>query len=127
MVKALNKKNTFLLDSVGALLSTLMLGLALPSINELIGLPLNTFYLLASFPFCFMFYSFICYIKYESTKPKHMLFISLLNFMYCLISIFVLTRHFSKLSLLGLSYFFAELIIVGLIAGFELKLASQSD
>lgn len=117
----MDKRNIFLLDGVGALISTLFLGIILPYNYELIGLPKSTLYFLSIFPLLFCFYSFGCFTKIKTLKPYHYFVIAFLNLSYCTITVFTVARFLGGFTDLGYIYFLIELIIILILAAYEMK------
>lgn len=119
----LNPRKLFLIDGIGALTSSIFLGFILPLFQELIGMPTNILLYLSLFATALFFYSTYCFHSIKTNFSKHFIRISIANYSYCLISIFLLIIHFSQLTALGISYFIVEKLIVLTLATLELKTA----
>jgi hypothetical protein len=118
-----NPKRIFLIDGIGAVFSSLLLGVILPLFHVEIGMPKNSLYFLSLFPVLYCFFSFGCYSKTKSIKKYHLYIIGSLNLIYCLISVFKVAEHLGSLTDLGFAYFLIEIIVVLLIAAYEIKLS----
>jgi hypothetical protein len=123
----LYKKNIFLLDGIGALISTLLLGLVLPYFQNLIGMPKQVLYLLAAIPFIFSIYSLSCFWFHASDTVGFLTGIVLGNSLYCLLTTALIIYHFNKLTLLGLSYFIIENIIVIILISIEYRVLKSGE
>lgn len=119
-----NPNKLFLTDSIGALLSALLLGLLLARLEDTFGMPQKVLYFLSCVAFIFSIYSFSCYLrKIENWRP-YLKLIAMANLVYCCITIGLVIYFYQKLTLLGLVYFFAELIVVVILILIELKTAA---
>ena len=112
-------KTIFLIDGLGAILSAFMLGVVLVHFQNLIGMPERTLYLLAFLPCLFMIYSFSCFFFLKGNWSPYLKFIALLNFFYCILSIGMMIKHSSSLTILGYIYFVIEIIVVLIVASVE--------
>lgn len=120
----LHPRRLFLLDGGGALLSALLLGLVLPSIQPLIGMPVKVLYLLAALPVGFAVYDILCYLRQDLRPAPWLRGIAFANLGYCVLSIGMLVHHFPQLTALGVAYFVGECVIVVAIAYLELRTAA---
>lgn len=106
----LQQKNVFLVDGVGALLSSLLLGILLPILD--VGMPIFTLYFLAMMAFGFAVYSMSCHFV---IKPQNNLWLKLIitaNLCYCVLTLVVMIYHWSTLTNLGIAYFLGESLII---------------
>ncbi|MEO1260508.1 MAG: hypothetical protein AAFZ15_17055 [Bacteroidota bacterium] len=124
IIKRLAPKKLFLIDGIGALLSAFLLGAIWTRFENIFGMPRSALYILALLPCFFAIYDFICYFKIKENWSPFLKVIAFANLLYCLISIGFLFNHYQQLTVLGLIYFFLELLIVILLAGIELKMAA---
>ena len=120
-------RNLFLIDGVGAFVSTIFLGVILPLFEDLHGLPKNVLYFLAVFPFLFLIYDLIVLFKIKNPTTNLLRGIAFLNLAYCIISIVSISQHFKSLTFWGILYFVLEVIIVTVLVFFEFKVASKHD
>ncbi|MEK6478107.1 hypothetical protein WJR50_11250 [Catalinimonas sp. 4WD22] len=125
LVKRVSPKNLFLMDSMGALLTALMLGFVLTSFENVFGVPTRILYILSVLAFSYSVYSFVCFLK---VKEKWRLFlkgIAVANIMYCFLTIGLVIYLRSALTNLGITYFLLEvMIILGLVV-IELRKANS--
>ncbi|GAA5219779.1 SID1 transmembrane family member [Membranihabitans marinus] len=115
-----NPKKLILIDGFAALLSAILLGIVLVKFEYLFGIPRPTLYFLASFPCLFALYDFYGYYVSDKKVGSFLKGIAILNGMYCCISIIMLIYHREKISNLGWIYILTEILIVSLLAFFEL-------
>lgn len=121
----INPNQLFLIDSLGALLTAVMLGLILARFENTFGMPQQELYFLSSIACIFSIYSFLCFISKKGNQRPYLKIIAVANFMYCFLSIGLIIYLFHKLTFLGLIYFVLEIIAVTILANIELKAASN--
>lgn len=117
-------RQLFAIDGAGALLSAVLLGIVLPAVQHLIGMPQQALYLLASLPVLFALYDSWCYWRRPEPYAPYLRIIGTANLLYCLLSVALLIYHFSLLTPLGIAYFVFELLIVLFLAILELRTAT---
>tara|TARA_R110002049_G_scaffold180808_1_gene347817 strand:+ start:245 stop:649 length:405 start_codon:yes stop_codon:yes gene_type:complete len=111
-----NPRKLFLIDGLGAILTAFMLGVVFVNNQEHIGMPRNVLIILSLLACVFLVYSFTCYIKSFKNWRVLLRIIAFANLGYCCITMALLYVNFQSLTLLGLIYFIAEIIIiVGLV------------
>ncbi|MEO9485114.1 MAG: hypothetical protein ABJG47_16760 [Ekhidna sp.] len=99
------------MDGLGALVSTVFLGVILVRLKDIIGMPPAILYLLACLALLFAAYSLTCYYLKSSDK-KYLRIIAVINTCYCLLTLGLIISFFESLTFLGLSYFVIEMIII---------------
>ncbi len=113
----LDKKSVFLLDGLGAVTSCLCLGLLLPALQEHIGMPLPVLHGLASLAALFAIYSLSCYRFADHDQPRWLTIIIGLNLAYCLLSLVLMVKFASLLTVWGFAYFLGEkLVVLGIVS-----------
>jgi hypothetical protein len=118
------KKSIFLIDGLGAFLSTLFLFFI--THNEIhFGMPKVVVFKLIPITTLFAIYSFICHYKKVKNSPIYLSIIAICNFLYCIATLFLLFFNFEKLTKLGVGYFVLEIVIIILLASFEIKVALE--
>lgn len=120
-----NPKTLFLLDGIGAMVSAVMLGLVLPMLQDLIGMPKEVLYYLASAAVFFAIYSLSCAAIGPRKWPTFLRIIAFINLTYCVVSVALVYYYYPQLTKLGIAYFIIEKIIVIYIAMMELKTAKD--
>ena len=121
----LNERTIFLVDAIGAFSSVLLLGVVLPAVQDWIGMPLDTLYLLACFPVIFCIYSSCCFRFADHSRPIWLRIIMAANLMYCLLTLVLLVVHSAVLTPLGITYFVVEQIVVVCLVGIEYRICSE--
>lgn len=118
---ASNPKRLFLVDSLGALLTAVMLGLVLASFETVFGMSQKPLRLLAMVAFLFAAYSVSCYLWAGKHWRPTLKLIALGNLAYCCLMMGFVYHHYSSLTILGLVYFLVELLIIAGLAMIELR------
>ncbi len=113
---ALNAKNIFLIDSIGAFLTGFLLIGVLARFEELFGASPKMLYVLSSIAFVYTIYSFCCYSFLDGNWLPFLKVIAIANLVYCFLTISFVIYSYQELTSLGLSYFLLELFVLsGLI------------
>lgn len=115
----LSPKQVFLIDAIGALLSAISLGIVLPRFQALIGMPTEVLYVLALMACAFCFFSTFSFLFINHLWRTFLRIIAIVNLLYCLITLGLVLFFFSSLTLLGISYFVIEIIIIVLLVRLE--------
>jgi uncharacterized membrane protein YuzA (DUF378 family) len=121
----LNPKLIFLIDGFGAILSVFLLGFVLVQLENIIGMPSQTLYILAGIAGVFSVYSFFCAFRITKKWKTFLKIIALANLFYCLLTFLLLFYHHSELTSLGIIYFILEMILIVGLAIVELKIANS--
>ena len=117
-------KKIFLIDSLGALISAIIL-LIIPLFERQFGISRNLALILVPLPIIFSVFSFISY-KLDNEKWKSLLkIIAIANLFYCCLTLYIILTNFATLKKLGITYFVVEIFIIILLAKFELKIANK--
>jgi hypothetical protein len=122
-ISQLNVKTIFLIDSMGALLSATMLGLVLPMFEDEFGMPSNVLYVLSGLASLLFAYSFTCFVIKPSSPTAALKIIAVANMCYCVLSIALIIYYYRQLTVLGLTYFILEKMIVLFFSAVELQKA----
>jgi hypothetical protein len=117
---SLTKKNIFLLDGIGAVLSLVLTGLILPLFSDFLGLPKQLLYSLALFPLIFSIFSLGCYHYVKVIKSWMLLAIIVANLIYCLISGFLIF-YFERITIWGQILLVVEMIVILIVVAVELS------
>lgn len=120
-----NPKTLFLMDSIGAFLTALILFLLLRNLSEYFGMPKAAVTLLSAIAACFCFYSAACFLLLKEKWPLYIRIISFANLLYCVLTFALLFIYYHQLTVLGLFYFLAEIVIISLLVYIELRAAGK--
>ena len=126
MILLTNPKQLFLIDGIGALVSAFFLGVILVVFEPLFGMPKGILYWLAAIPCLFALYSFNCYFFLRNYWRFYLKIITIANGCYCCVTIWLMYCHYQSLTLLGVGYFVAELLVLGILIAIELKVSFKS-
>lgn len=118
-------KILFLIDALGAMLTTFLLFVVFRNFNEYIGLPKTILSLLSAISMCFCLYSTVCFLYLKTNWTLFIRIISYANLLYCVLTIGQLITYTSIITTLGIIYFSTEGIIVCLLVYIELKVATK--
>lgn len=114
----------FLVDSVGALLTTLSLIVVLRTFHELIGMPLSVLPYLSILSACFCIYSASCFLFLKQNWVPFIRIIGIANLLYCVLTMTLVLVYYPQLTAFGIAYFLGEIMIVGILVYIELHVAT---
>jgi hypothetical protein len=121
-----NPRHIFLTDGLGALVSTVSL-VVVASLETLFGMPKAVLFKLMPIAAVLMACSLSCYLIQPKSWTFCLTLIAIANILYsCVIAALVL-YHFHKLTALGVTYFFIEILILIFLSGIELRLTSYKQ
>lgn len=120
-------KKLFLIDSLGATLTALLLGVLLPNVREYIGMPSKVLYVLAAQAFLYAVYSMLMYLSSIKKWQPYMKGIAIANAFYCVITISLMSYFHPQLTALGIAYFLVEVIIIMSLSVLEWKMAKDDN
>jgi hypothetical protein len=122
------KPNTlFLTDSLGALITTFFLFVVLRNFNEYFGMPVMILTYLAAIAACFFIYSTACYLFLKDHWPAFIRAISIANLLYCILTLGLVIAYYAVLTILGITYFLAEITLVLGLVYIELNVAKAIE
>ncbi len=114
-------RKVFLADGVGALLSTVLLGIVLPAFQVFTGMPHSTLYLLAAGALLFSAYSMACFYFNPHRWRPYLTAIAIANSLYCLATASLVVYFYPVLTAVGVGYFVVELMVIGYLILVEIK------
>jgi O-antigen/teichoic acid export membrane protein len=120
----MNQKILFLIDSIGALVSAAMLGLVLPRLGGIFGMPTPVLNVLAGIPVVFAVYSFLCFSIEPKNGRRFLTIIAVANLIYCCLTFACLIWFHHQLTVWDYLYFCGEIVIVAVLAIVELRTAN---
>lgn len=115
----------FLIDGIGAALTSCALYFVLGKNFPLFGMPVNVLTYLSLVGLIYCAYSFTCYFFLRSYWTFFLRLIAILNILYCLVTFTLVIKFFSDLTQLGLIYFIWETFNIVLLVFLELKVANK--
>ena len=114
-------RNVFLLDGIGALVSSLFLVVLLAPFESFFGMPSDYVYQLAIPAFVFAVYSIACYVFNPNNWQPFMKLIALANFIYCCVTFYLILKLFYRLTQFGVLYFLLEIAVVLMVIALEIN------
>jgi hypothetical protein len=114
-------KQLFLIDNLGGLLSTLLLGVVLVRFKTAFGMPLHVLYTLSCIACVYALYSFLCYWQVKGNHRLYMQALAMANLLYCCLTVGLVIYHRQQLTKLGLTYFLLEIVVIVSLIIMELK------
>lgn len=112
------------MDGLGAILSAVLLALVLPLFVDLLGMPIETLFILSILPVGYAIYSLLCYLMDPFQWKFYLSVIAIANFLYCLVTMVYLVLNLEQTTIFGELYFVLEMIVVASLATFELKISN---
>jgi hypothetical protein len=113
----------FLTDALGAAISAVILAAVLGNFSNYFGMPQNVINLLSGIAVMLCTYSLLCYGMVKKQQAGFITIMSRANFLYCILTAVFVVMHFQNLTVLGLSYFLIEMIIICTLVYIEFKVA----
>ena len=114
-------RNVFLLDGIGALVSSLLLVVFLAPFESFFGMPSDYVYQLAIPAFVFAVYSIACYVFNPNNWQPFMKLIALANFIYCCVTFYLILKLFYRLTQFGVLYFILEIAVIFMVIALEIN------
>ena len=122
----LNPKSLFLIDGLGAFLTAFLVGVILRKFEDNFGMPQKHLIILSILACIFAVYSMSCYFFVGKNWRTYLKIIAVANLMYCLLTAILVIVLYQQLTILGITYFIGEiLIIIGLVYA-ELSVSSKN-
>jgi hypothetical protein len=116
MISKLNRRNIFLVDSIGAMLTASLLFFVLATHYDFFGVSRKSLLILAGIGAVFGVYSMLCHLLLKEKWQPFLLIIALLNISYCLFTCVLLIWHLPTITSFGIAYFIGEIfLILGLV------------
>lgn len=105
-------KKIFLIDAVGAFLTAFLLFAVLKTWNQYIGMPKKTLTILSAIALVFCFYSTFCLFINNGNWKLFLKIIAVSNLLYCCLTLGLLIYYFHELTIIGITYFTGEILII---------------
>ncbi|HMQ06596.1 MAG TPA: hypothetical protein PKC30_04800 [Saprospiraceae bacterium] len=117
--KNMTPAKLFLMDGLGAVLTSSLLLFVLIPLEIYFGMPRHVLFLLAGIAIVFSFYSILCSIFVKEEWVSYLRIICLANLAYCILSLGFVIYFFHRLTALGVAYFFIEILVVAVVITIE--------
>ena len=122
-----NPKTLFLVDSLGALVTALILFAILKNCYNYFGMPQTLLAYLSMIAVVFCLYSMSCFILVKDNWQPFLRVISYANLLYCCLTLSLLVYYYQSITIFDVTYFIAEIISVCGLVFIELKAVRKSD
>ena len=113
-------KKIFIIDAIGAFLTAFLLFAVLRTWNEYIGIPKKTITILSAIALIFCFYTTFCFLINNRNRRFFLKIIIVYNLLYCCLTLGLLIYNFQKMTIIGVTYFGGEIIIISVLIFIEL-------
>lgn len=121
------QKKIFLVDALGAILTAFFLFVMMRQFNEYFGMPKTVLTLLSVIAGLFCIYSTACFLFLKGNWAPFIRFIGFANLLYCFLTIALLIKYYSLVSIIGTLYFLIEIVIICGLSYVELSVAKQIE
>ncbi len=115
-----NPKNIFVIDALGALLTSIFLFVISRKLCSHFGISSKTLTCLSVIALIFFFYSISCFFLLKKNWRPYLRIICIANLLYCILTFGLIIYHQQSITPLGISYFMAEIFIISGLVYFEL-------
>ncbi len=122
----LSPKKLFLIDAAGALLTAFFLFAILRPFDQYFGMPVSVLNLLALVALLYLIYSFSCFLF---AGDKWRIFIKIIivaNLLYCILTLAFVVHYSAQLTLLGITYFLMEALLIFVLIYIEINSLAQA-
>ena len=121
----LNPKIIFLMDSLGAMLTAILLFGVLARFEEVFGMPSTALYFLSAAALGCAAFSFYCFLFVNRSFCQFLRIIGTANLLYCVLTVALIIINFESVTKFGLAYFALELAVIAILMVVEFKAASD--
>ena len=124
MIKFLTVKPKiiFLIDGLGASSTAILLITVLQTYNEYFGMPQKILIMLSIIAAVLAIYSIFCFaFLARQNIQKFLKPIIISNLIYCFLTVGLVLYYYNELTILGITYFSAEILIISGLVYIELK------
>ncbi len=122
----ISAKNIFLLDGIGAIITSLLLSQVLGRFESIFGMPQDILYVLASIAVGFAIYSLSCHLWIKDHFSNYLKGIAIANKVYCTITLILIIFLRESLTWLGIAYFTGEILVVMGLVSIEWRIANRN-
>ncbi|HCR49043.1 MAG TPA: hypothetical protein DIW24_05405 [Bacteroidetes bacterium] len=116
----------FLIDGIGALISTFLLAIVLKTFHGFFGVQEEVLNWLSALAFGFSLYSLACFGLLKNHFKPFLATIGIANILYCCLTIALIIFYCPNITFGGVVYFALEISILVLLVIWELTLAQKS-
>lgn len=117
----LKPKTVFLVDALGAAVTSVLLIGVLKPFHEYFGMPQDILKILSMLALAISIFSFCCFVFLNNNTQIFLRTIIVANLTYCILTLGLTIYHYDKLTLLGITYFTGEILVIVCLVYFEFK------
>ena len=118
-------KTLFLIDSLGAIVTGFILFVIMRQLNEYIGMPKIVLTYLSFIAIFFCIYSTACFLFLKERWTPFIRLIGVANLLYCALTVGLLIKYHSLLTIIGTICFLIEIVIICGLSYLELNVATE--
>ncbi|MCC6410623.1 MAG: hypothetical protein IT270_03125 [Saprospiraceae bacterium] len=122
----IHPRKLFLIDGLGALLSSFLLGIVLVKLEPVFGMPKNVLAILSLLALLFAVYSLVVYWIFPERWRPAMRVIAVVNLLYCCVTLGLVYAYREVVTDWGVLYFVLEVVVVASLATLEWRTASRA-
>jgi hypothetical protein len=120
-----NPKTLFLIDSIGAFITAFVLFVLIGNFNKYFGMPTKELTYLSIIAICFCVYSTACFLFLKGRWTTFLKIIAISNLLYCTLTIGLIIKNYSVLTIIGITYFLTEIVIICGLCYLEIIVANK--
>lgn len=121
-----NQKALLLTDSIGALMTAFFLFVIMRQVDEFFGMPKEGVTWLSAIAILYSVYSAACFLFLKRDMAPFIRIIGIANLLYCVLTIGLMIKNNTTLTVIGTIYFLIEITIICGLSYLEIKVASSS-
>jgi len=121
-----NPTSIFLIDGIGAFLTFVCLLVLRTLFDQFVGMPRNVLLYLTIIALVFCLYSITCFFIVGAGWRLFLKAIVTANLLYCLLTIGLVIFYHDSIHILGMAYFFGEIVIICVLVTVEVKFILSS-
>jgi hypothetical protein len=118
-------RTLFLLDGLGAALTSFSLYFVLGHYEQYFGMPMHVLIYLSVLGLIYCIYSISCFFVLRHYWVPYLRIIGMSNLLYCIVTMTLLYNYYHVLTPIGLAYFFGEILIIVSLVYIELRVANM--
>lgn len=122
----LSTKGLFLIDGLGAFITSFFLFAILRTFNEYFGMPQKILSILSIIALLFCFYSVCCFFLVNKKWERFLQVIIIANIFYCFLTSALVLYYYPQLTVAGVIYFFLEILIICGLVFIEINVLIKS-
>ncbi len=111
----------FLVDGLGAFITASLLFVGSTKLQEYLGMPPKILSLLSIIASTFAVYSIFCFLFLKMSWGIFLKAIMIANLLYCCLTMGLVIYYYPVLTIIGLTYFLAEIAVIAGLVFLELK------